>query len=114
MAELTRLSNDHRVGDVIAALERDGGVVIEDFLAPETLAGLRVDLIPRLERQAEGRDAFSGFLTRRLGALFAHTRHCSAIATHPLYLPAAQHFLCRPCELWVGDRRRRRPTSASA
>jgi hypothetical protein len=105
MPELTRLSSADTAADVIAALERDGGVVIEGFLAPETLAGLRVDLIPRLERQAEGRDKFSGFQTRRLSALFAHTRHCAAIATHPLYLPTAKHFLCRPRDVWVGDRR---------
>ncbi|MGH6958170.1 MAG: phytanoyl-CoA dioxygenase family protein [Caulobacteraceae bacterium] len=106
MAELSRLSGADSVDDVVAALEHDGGVVIKDFLAPETLAGLRDDLLPLLARQAEGRDGFAGFQTRRLGALFAHTRHCAAIATHPLYLPAAKRFLCRPREVWVGDRRR--------
>src|SRR5262249_45734518 len=105
MPELTRLSSEAAADDVIAALERDGGVVIEGFLRPETLAGLRADLLPRLERQAEGRDPFAGFRTRRLSALFAHTRHCAAIATHPLYLTAAKHFLCRPQDVWVGDRR---------
>jgi ectoine hydroxylase-related dioxygenase (phytanoyl-CoA dioxygenase family) len=107
MADLTRLSGDAAsAADVVAALERDGGVVIEGFLAPATLAGLRADLLPRLERQASGRDRFSGYSTRRLGALFAHTRHCAEIATHPLYLPVAEHFICRPRELWVGDQRR--------
>lgn len=106
MAGLCRLSEAASVEDVVAALEADGGVVIEGFLGAETLAGLRADLIPLLERQAEGRDPFSGFQTRRLGALFAHTRHCAAIATHPLYLPAAKQFLCRPRDVWVGDRRR--------
>jgi len=106
VTELTRLSSNDTVDNVIAALERDGGVVIEGFLAPETLAGLRADLIPLLERQARGRDRFSGLQTRRLSALFAHTRHCVPIATHPLYLPAAKHFLCRPRDVWVGDRRR--------
>ena len=81
-------------------------MVIEGFLQAETLAGLRADLIPLLQGQAEGRDPFSGFRTRRLSALFAHTRHCAAIATHPLYLPVAKHFLCRPRDVWVGDRRR--------
>jgi ectoine hydroxylase-related dioxygenase (phytanoyl-CoA dioxygenase family) len=58
-----------------------------------------------MARQASGRDAFAGFSTRRLSALFAHTRHCAAIATHPLYLPAAEHFLCRPRDVWVGEER---------
>src|SRR5581483_5202471 len=105
MAELSRLSPEARVDDVVAALERDGGVVIEGFLAPDTLAGLRRDLAPLLERQPAGRDGFAGYKTRRLSALFAHTRHCAEIATHPLYHDAAAHFLCRPRDVWVGDER---------
>jgi ectoine hydroxylase-related dioxygenase (phytanoyl-CoA dioxygenase family) len=106
MVELGRLSgSDASADDVVAALERDGGVVIEGFLAPDTLAGLRRDLMPRLDRQATGRDPFAGRQTRRLSALFAHTRHCAEIATHPLYLPAAERFLTRPREVWVGEQR---------
>jgi len=105
MRDLSRLSTTVTSGDVIAVLERDGGVIIEDFLAPETLEGLRRDLLPILERQSAGRDGFAGFKTRRLSALFAHTRHCAEIATHPLYLKPAEHFLCRPREVWVGERR---------
>jgi ectoine hydroxylase-related dioxygenase (phytanoyl-CoA dioxygenase family) len=103
MTGLTQLSSAATAGNVIAVLERDGGVIIEDFLAPETLEGLRRDLLPLLERQATGRDGFAGFKTRRLSALFAHTRHCAKIATHPLYFTPAEHFLCRPREVWVGD-----------
>jgi hypothetical protein len=105
VAELQRLARTASADDVVAALERDGGVIIEGFLADETLEGLRRDLLPLLEARATGRDPFAGFKTRRLGALFAHTRHCAEIATHPLYLPVAEHFLCRPQEAWVGEDR---------
>jgi hypothetical protein len=105
MSDLSRLSTTATSGDVIAILERDGGLIIEDFLAPETLEGLRRDLLPILERQSAGRDGFAGFKTRRLSALFAHTRHCAEIATHPLFLKPAEHFLCRQREVWVGERR---------
>jgi hypothetical protein len=102
MTGLTKLSRNVGAGDVIAVLERDGGVIIEDFLSRESLDGLSEDLLPLLERQSTGRDGFAGFKTRRLSALFAHTRHCAEIATHPLYLKPAEHFLCRPREVWVG------------
>lgn len=105
MAELCRLSRDASANDVITALDHDGGVIVEDFLTRETLEGLRHDLLPLLERQSTGRDGFAGFKTRRLGALFAHTRHCVEIATHPLYLKPAEHFVCRPRDVWVGDER---------
>ena len=105
MRRLSRLSGAATADDVVAVLARDGGVIIEDFLTPETLEGLRRDLLPILERQSTGRDGFAGYKTRRLSALFAHTRHCAEIATHPLYLKPAEHFLCRPSEVWVGERR---------
>jgi hypothetical protein len=105
MAGLTRLSNDAAVNDVTTVLELDGGVIVEDFLAPDTLDGLRRDLLPLLERQSAGRDGFAGFKTRRLSALFAHTRHCVEIATHRLFLEPAQHFLCQPRDVWVGEER---------
>ncbi|NJN51104.1 MAG: hypothetical protein HC809_04310 [Gammaproteobacteria bacterium] len=69
MTELTRLSGVTAVAeDVIGALECDGGVIIEDFLAQETLDGLRSDLLPLLEQQPVGRDSFAGERTRRLSA----------------------------------------------
>jgi len=105
MVGLSRLSGEASSAEVVAALERDGGVIVEGFLGPEILAGLRSDLLPRLQRQAAGRDRFCGYQTRRLSAIFAHTRHCAPIATHPVLLEAAAHFLCRPHEVWVGDRK---------
>jgi hypothetical protein len=105
MSQLSRLSGGASVADVVAAMERDGGVIIEGFLSPPTLDGLRHDLLPLLANQSTGRDGFSGHCTRRLSALFAHTRHCAQIATHPLYLPAAEHFLCRTRDVWVGEER---------
>lgn len=104
--DLIRLSaRNATTEDVIAALDRDGGVIIEGFLAPETLEGLRRDLLPHIERQPVGRDAFAGFQTRRLSRLFSRTRHCAEIATHPLYLPVAEHYLCKPRAVWVGGER---------
>jgi ectoine hydroxylase-related dioxygenase (phytanoyl-CoA dioxygenase family) len=106
MTDLIRLPHTTTAADIIAALERDGGVIIEGFLAPETLAELRTDLRPFLESQSTGRDEFSGDKTRRLSRLFARTRHCAEIVTHPLYLPVAEHFISKPFEIWNGAGRR--------
>jgi ectoine hydroxylase-related dioxygenase (phytanoyl-CoA dioxygenase family) len=105
MTQLTTLPRGSTVEQVIAVLERDGGVIVENFLASSTLTGLQADLLPRLARQSAGRDTFSGTMTRRLGALFAHTRHCADVVTHPLFLPVAEHFLVKPHEVWVGEHR---------
>jgi ectoine hydroxylase-related dioxygenase (phytanoyl-CoA dioxygenase family) len=105
VTELCRLSIEDDASAVIAALELDGAVVIEKFLGPESLAGLRRDLLPPLAQRATG-NGFAGDRTRRLSALFAHTRHMVEIVTHPLYYAAAEHFICKPYELWGGDQRR--------
>jgi len=102
---LTKLSRSSTAEEVIAVLERDGGVIIEGFLSPETLAGLRADLVQRMESQSTGRDAFSGDKTRRMSAVFAHTRHAADVVTHPLYLPVARHVLSKPVQTWAGDMR---------
>lgn len=108
MSQLNRVPNDgnHSAHDVVEVLQQDGAVIIEAFLSADTLEGLRSDLFPLLAQRSAGRDGFSGERTRRLGALFAHTRHCAEIALHRLYLPVATEFLTRPHEVWIGDQRR--------
>ena len=64
MTGLARVKSDATVRDVIGLLARDGGVIVEDFLTSETLAGLRSDLLPLLERQAAGPD---GIVSRDSG-----------------------------------------------
>lgn len=103
MSHLTRVQRAASKEDVIAILERDGGVIVEGFLDANLLQGLQSDLLPRISERSTGRDSFSGGQTRRLGALFAHTRHCAQVVTDPLFLPVAEHFLKHRHEVWVGD-----------
>jgi ectoine hydroxylase-related dioxygenase (phytanoyl-CoA dioxygenase family) len=106
MSDLTRLPGTASQGDVVAALERNGGVIVADFVAPAVLAELKADLLPKLETCSPGRDAFSGFRTRRMSALFAKTRRVADVATHPLFLGAAEHFINRPVVYGSGERAR--------
>lgn len=91
--------------EVIAVLERDGGVIVSGFLDADQLATMRADVLPLLERQPAGEDEFFGRRTRRLSSLFARTRVSADVVTHPLYLAAARHFVCVPQRRWSGDTR---------
>ncbi|QKR99873.1 phytanoyl-CoA dioxygenase family protein [Sphingomonas sp. CL5.1] len=104
MTILTRIANrPDALADVIAVIDRDGGVIVEDFISQETLAALKQDLLPLVAAVDTGKDDFFGKRTRRLSNLFAHTRHCAGIVTHPLFLEAAKHFICVPRKVWSGD-----------
>jgi ectoine hydroxylase-related dioxygenase (phytanoyl-CoA dioxygenase family) len=104
MADLSRLDgNAASIDDVISVIARDGGVIIENFLNSDQLARMRGDLLPAMEAQPVGHETFFGTNTRRLSALFARSRICADVVTHPLYLPAAEHFICVPQHRWSGD-----------
>lgn len=108
--QLTRLPGTSGVDDVVAVIRRDGGVIIEDFLTAAQLDDLRADLLPRIAALPAGEDAFSGRHTRRLAALFAHSRRMADVATHPLFLGPAEHLVNTPVTYGSGERaRQRRP-----
>ena len=60
MADLTRLPATASLDEVIAVIERDGGVIVEDFVTPGVLADLKSDLVTGIEACSRGRDDFSG------------------------------------------------------
>ena len=106
MADLTRLPASASLNEVIAVIERDGGVIMEDFLPAATIAELKADLLPKLEACSAGRDDFSGFKTRRMSALFAKSRRVADVVIHPLFLGAAEHFINRPVVYGSGEHAR--------
>lgn len=89
----------------MAIIERDGGVIIEDFLAADVIDELKADLLPKLAQKRTGSYDFAGSQTRRMSALFAHSRRTADVVTHPLYLPVAQALLDRPVVYGSGERR---------
>ncbi len=106
MADLTRLSGAAALDAVITVIERDGGVIVEDFLPPAIIAELKTDLLPKIAAVSAGRDDFSGLKTRRMSALFAKTRRVADVVTHPLLLGAAEHFINAPVVYGSGEHAR--------
>lgn len=105
MADLVRLPDSASVDEVTAIIERDGGVIIEDFLSAAALERIKADLLPQLNHRKAGSDDFSGFQTRRMSALFAKTRHLADVVTHPLFLGPAELLINRPIGYWSGEDR---------
>ncbi len=72
--------------EVVAAIKEDGFALVERLIDADRAAEIRKELTEVLEKTPEGRNAFEGYSTRRIYALFAKTRVFDDLATHPLVL----------------------------
>jgi ectoine hydroxylase-related dioxygenase (phytanoyl-CoA dioxygenase family) len=93
MEALPRLAGDAAVDEVEAALRSAGCVVIERLVSDELLDEIEGELAPYLAATAAGGDEFTGFNTRRTGALLARSRGFRELAAHPLVLGALDRVL---------------------
>lgn len=80
------LQPDATAAQIAAVLGSDGAVVVDRLVAAETMDRAREELQPYLEATPPGIDEFSGFDTRRTGALVARSATCRELVTHPLIL----------------------------
>src|SRR6476660_2153535 len=81
------------VDAIVAALERDGAVIVDDVLDRATCDRLEDELAPSLAATPGGPDDFSGRNTRRFGALIARSATCRDLVMHPLALGTAGAWL---------------------
>ncbi len=79
--------------DVAQRLVRDGYVVVSGMMADADLEAARADLGRVLAATRTGRNAFEGFSTQRIYALFAKTRTFDQAAIHPLLLEVLDQVL---------------------
>ncbi|MEV6097363.1 phytanoyl-CoA dioxygenase family protein [Nocardia sp. NPDC051981] len=68
----------------LAAVERDGYVILHDMLTPAELDRIRESVVPLLDRI--GRNNFEGHSTQRIYSVLNKTRACDRIADHPRVL----------------------------
>ncbi len=95
---LETLPPDCKTEDILAVLERDGGCIVADLLAPEDLDRVAAETEPWIERSQAGFDDFSGRLTKRTGALIARCPSTRDVVMDPRILPAARAFLAPYCQ----------------
>ena len=77
---------DASVDEVVGLIKEDGYAVVERLFDDDWVSAARAELKKILETTPLGRNAFEGFATRRIYALYAKTRVFDAPALHPLVL----------------------------
>jgi ectoine hydroxylase-related dioxygenase (phytanoyl-CoA dioxygenase family) len=83
--------------DILAILDADGVVVLEDAVAPSLMDQIADETRPWFERAPVGQDDFRGYKTRRVGALVARSPAFRDLAVHPAVLAVAEAILLPNC-----------------
>ena len=81
------------IEDANEALERDGCVVIDGLMAPETIGAIRGEMTPWLDAVPTGKDEFDGHQTRRVGTLVGRSPSSHDIILDPTVLGIADRAL---------------------
>ncbi|KXS09790.1 PhyH-domain-containing protein [Gonapodya prolifera JEL478] len=85
--------------DAIAALERDGAVIVQGLISQEDANTISNDMEPFLKLAGASNNDFAGFQTFRSGALAARSSTFnSKVLLNPIFLGLAEHTLAKWCE----------------
>lgn len=91
--EIQRFGADAEVTKVATALAEDGCAVIEGLADDATLDAFEVEIAPWMEATPDGPDEFSGFSTRRTGALLARAETARRLVVDPTIRSVADAVL---------------------
>ena len=93
MAQIEHKTVNDTESEILTILERDGGVIIDDVLDSGAIHQIREELTPYLDVSESGSNEFSGFQTKRIGALMARSPMCRELAMHPLINSLCSRYL---------------------
>ncbi len=93
MVTVPRFAADAPVDELADAVGTVGAAIVTDVLDADTLARLRAELDPWIDTTPGGRDGFSGYRTRRTGALVARSPLARELVMHPMVVGAAEALL---------------------
>ena len=80
---IQHVSADTDLDSILEIIDRDAAVVIDNVLSENDLAEIKNELQPYLKNDIEGDNEFTGFQTKRVGALMARSPKCRELALDP-------------------------------
>lgn len=97
MPALTHLPADAPAADIVAVLERDGALILDDALPAAAVDALVAELRPWVAATPPGQDSFTGAQTTRTGALVARSPLTRPLVTDPRILALCDAVLIPNC-----------------
>ena len=83
---------DTDIDKILEIIDRDAAVVIDNVLSPKDLDEIQNELKPYLKNDIEGDNEFTGFQTKRVGALMARSPKCRELALDPTINALSKKF----------------------
>ena len=101
MPELSHLERSCESKEIWAAIDQDGGVIVDNFIAPDLLARLQDELMPFVARHDHGASKdehsfwqdFHGAETKRITGLCEKSSAWVTLLCDPLYGEMGDHYL---------------------
>ena len=98
MIRLQHLPADTESSAIVAAVQQDGAVILDDVLNDGFIAALREETDPYMEHTSNGEDHFAGHHTTRTGGLLVRSEKCRELIEHQTILNPCNEFLAPYCE----------------
>ena len=98
MTPLQHLPADAESNAIVAAVQQDGAVILDDVLSEGFIAALREETDPYMEHTSNGEDHFAGHHTTRTGGLLVRSEKCRELIEHETILNPCNEFLAPYCE----------------
>jgi len=98
MKQLQHLPADAESSAIVAAVQQDGAVILDDVLSEGFIAALREETDPYMEHTSNGEDHFAGHHTTRTGGLLVRSEKCRELIEHQTILNPCNEFLAPYCE----------------
>ena len=89
---IKHLKANSSIEEILEVIEQDAGVIIDNLLDKNQLKNISEDLKPYLLKTKEGQDDFTGFKTKRVGALMARSAECQNLALNPIINEVSKLF----------------------
>ncbi|MEL0007677.1 MAG: phytanoyl-CoA dioxygenase family protein [Luminiphilus sp.] len=98
MPNLQHLPADTESSAIVAAVQQDGAVILDNVLSESFIAALREETDPYMEHTSNGEDHFAGHHTTRTGGLLVRSEKCRELIEHESILAPCNEFLAPYCE----------------
>ena len=98
MPQLQHFAADTPVDVLMAALDRDGALILDSVISPEATRALKDELQPYVDATKPGQDGFTGFKTTRTGALVARSPLCRPLIQDSRILALCDKVLKPHCD----------------